>query len=134
MKNLIILLIVFLTFSIDMQAQVIPAGMKYQAVARDLKGQVLANKEISLQIGLFTNEETKSYEYKERHQITTNELGLFTITIGEGNALKGSFKEVPWSKEQVWVELAIDDRGGDDFVIVHSSSSSSLCFLCGRSW
>ena len=55
MKNLILtLLMIFLMMPLIF-AQSDQQGMKYQAVARDLSGNQLANQKISLQINLKDN-------------------------------------------------------------------------------
>ncbi|MFT6709195.1 MAG: hypothetical protein ACJATF_004059, partial [Flavobacteriales bacterium] len=120
LKNLYILFIALFIFSISATAQVVPSGMNYQAVARDLAGTIMANKNISLQVALVTDGD-KKFEYIEQHQIRTNELGLFTLVIGDGKASVGSFEEVPWSTNQVWIELSIDANGGSDFTLIHTS-------------
>ncbi len=121
MKNLLTVLIVLILFTLDGIAQITPTGMKYQAVARDLDGQILADKAISLKIALFTEGNAKTYQYTEGHDAITNKLGLFTLTIGEGKHIQGAFDQIPWSTDQVWMELSIDDQGGDNFKLVHSS-------------
>ena len=51
--------------------------MKYQAVARSLSGQVMANQPVTLKINLNSNllGSTKIH-YSETHTVTTNSLGL----------------------------------------------------------
>ena len=82
MKNLLLTIIIaFFTFQAFSQS--VPQGMRYQAVARDEAGKTLDNENISLQISLRAGEKGDVL-YTERHQVTTNQLGLFSITIGEG--------------------------------------------------
>ena len=50
MKLFTPLIFAFLLIALDSQGQSVPQGMKYQAVARDLKGQVMANQFIQLKI------------------------------------------------------------------------------------
>ncbi|MFT4664249.1 MAG: UDP-3-O-[3-hydroxymyristoyl] glucosamine N-acyltransferase [Gammaproteobacteria bacterium] len=121
MKFSLTFIIMLLLCSFTTMAQVVPSGMKYQAVARNLQGEVLADQEIALQIALVSSDRSIELQYLEEHHVVTNKLGLFTLTIGEGQVIKGSFDQIPWSTEQVWVELSIDERGGNDFVLIHSS-------------
>lgn len=118
MKQSITLLL--LLFATLVSAQVVPSGMKYQAVARDAKGEVLANKNISIQITLLSDTEKSKSDYIEEHQVLTNQFGLFTLTIGEGDIRQGAFSAIPWSTKQVLLELAVDDQGSGDFQIVHT--------------
>ena len=118
-----ILLLTILSFGILVSfAQHVPQGMKYQAVARDLNGNVIANQQISLKINLVTEQGSSStIYYSEIHNVTTNQLGLFTLTIGEGDVEKGSFSSIPWSTEDIWMQVAIKDNGKADFVTISNS-------------
>ncbi len=107
-------------------AQSVPLGMKYQAVARDLSGQVLADQDIYLQINLVTIGEVKTQVYSEVHGVRTNNLGLFTLSIGEGVQNGGSFSSVPWSSEEVWMEIKIQEKSGAEFVTISNSQMLSV--------
>ena len=121
MKKFSILLA--LCFSIIVSfAQHVPQGMKYQAVARNIAGNIIANQEISLKINLVTQQGNNvTVYYSETHTITTNALGLFSITIGEGKIDKGTFASIPWSTADIWMQVAIKDKGKADFVTVSNS-------------
>jgi len=104
------------------QAQVVPKGISYQAVARNLKGDLLPNQKVSLKIYLFGNENNKrNNHYSEIHQVTTNGTGLFNLIIGEGVRSEGNYGMVPWSTENIWLEIAIKDKGQADFSAVSNS-------------
>jgi hypothetical protein len=103
-------------------AQHVPQGMKYQAVARNLSGNVLANQSITLKISLLTQDTKGStIYYSETHAVTTNQVGLFTLTIGEGKIEKGTFASIPWSTADIWMQVGLKDKGQPDFVTISSS-------------
>jgi hypothetical protein len=104
-------------------AQGVPPGINYQAVARDAKGAALVNHAISLKISLLADEASGKSVYEEIHRLRTNELGLFSLVIGQGAAAGGDFSRVPWSEHQIWMEIALDETGGDLF---HSVSATQL--------
>jgi hypothetical protein len=118
-----IFLLTALSFSLMVSfAQHVPQGMKYQAVARNLSGDIIANQPISLKINLVTEQGNSStVYYSEIHNVTTNQLGLFTLTIGEGEVQKGTFSSIPWSTEDIWMQVAIKDNGKADFVTISNS-------------
>ena len=118
MKKLIPIL--FLLLATVSQAQISPSGMKYQAIARDAQGKILANQPIAIQIALMANEVPDKSDYVEEHRVITNQFGLFTLTIGKGDVQQGIFKDIPWSSQQILLELAIDDQGNNDFQVVHT--------------
>src|SRR5687768_2082089 len=109
-KHVLLNAFAFLLF-LASYAQSVPQGMNYQAVARDNNGQIMANQKISLKISLITQADNKvSGHYTEIHEITTNELGLFTLIVGQGKTESGSFKAVPWSSQDIWMQVSIKDR------------------------
>jgi hypothetical protein len=100
-------------------AQTVPQGMKYQAVARDAKGNILAEQQIGLRINLTSASST--IFYSETHTVNTSQLGLFTLVLGEGTVTKGKFAEIPWSSEDIWMEVSIRDKGRLDFITISNS-------------
>ena len=120
MNRIPLLIVALLFFFLPADAQNIPYGMKYQAVARDHSGNVLANQKISLKITLYS-QENKQVQYSETHTNVTNALGLFSLTIGEGTPEIGVFNTVPWSTENIWMALAIDETGGNNYIAISDS-------------
>jgi hypothetical protein len=112
MKNLFLLLILFICAITNSFAQKIPAGMKYQAVARNSSGEILPSKNITLKIELKSAPDKggKTY-YSEEHAITTNQLGLFDLVVGEGKSGLGVFNNVPWSSEDIWMAVSLKEKG-----------------------
>ncbi|MBF9141302.1 autotransporter outer membrane beta-barrel domain-containing protein [Hymenobacter properus] len=101
--------------------QHVPYGMRYQAVARDAAGQVLSNKEITLRISLVSNYTDQVAHYTETHKVTTSQLGLFTLVVGEGKVEKGKFKDIPWSTEDIWMQVEIKTGASANFITISSS-------------
>lgn len=107
-------------------AQTVPMGMKYQAVARDARGQVLSNTELQLRINLYVDPVVREVAYTELHKTRTDDLGLFSLSIGEGLPVKGAFAEVPWSEADVWMEVSIQLDGYADFLTISDSRMLSV--------
>lgn len=101
-------------------SQSVPQGMRYQAVARDEAGKTIDNQTIALQISLRAGEKGEVL-YTERHEVTTNQLGLFSITIGEGKAMNGEFASIPWSLANIWLDIDMNEAGGKNFTNINSS-------------
>ncbi|HEV7347071.1 hypothetical protein [Telluribacter sp.] len=123
MKNLYATLTVVLVLLCPaLYAQHVPSGMQYQAVARDLKGNILADQEITLKINLTSNTaKATTVQYSETHKATTNKLGLFTLVIGAGQVQQGTFRDIPWSTEDIWMQIAIQDPGKSAFSTISNS-------------
>ncbi len=117
----IILFILFIALSGSVAfSQSVPQGMRYQAVARDDAGKTIDNEKISLQISLRAGEKGDIL-FTERHEVVTNQLGLFSITIGEGKTIKGEFASIPWSLANIWLDIDMNEAGGKNFTNINSS-------------
>ena len=122
MKKLFFLLLCITCLTIAGIAQNAPRGMKYQAVARDLKGEILANATIELKINLLSQNGNKQAPYySETHSVVTNQLGLFTLVVGAGKNESGDFEKVPWSTDDIWMEIQIKTKGQSDFTAISNS-------------
>lgn len=122
MKKKILLFILSLNVLFVLNGQTLPKGMNYQAVARNLKGEILPNETITLKINLVSNADQGRVEYySEIHIAVTNELGLFSLIIGEGKVEQGAFGLIPWSKENIWMEVAIKDKTQSNFSTISNS-------------
>jgi cytoskeletal protein CcmA (bactofilin family) len=123
MNKQFLFITVLLFCFINASGQSFPIGMKYQAVARDNSGNILAEQSINLKITLFSlgERDTKDISYVETHEATTNQLGLFSLTIGQGKMETGIFNEVPWSAGEIWMAVGIDAKGGVNFTSISES-------------
>lgn len=117
-----IILILLSAFLVSGFSQMIPKGMKYQAVARNPKGEIIPNQKIRLKVFLFSSEfERRTNHYIETHETATNETGYFDLIVGEGNREGGEFGLIPWASNEIWMEVALHDRDRSGFATVSSS-------------
>lgn len=122
MYRIYFIILIQITLLEGLYAQVVPRGMNYQAVAYDDKGEIISNQKVSLKISLFGLErETRKNHYIEIHQVSTNPMGLFNLEIGAGLKESGEYGLVPWNEENIWLEVAIWDKGKNHFSSFHSS-------------
>ena len=84
-----------------------PEGFSYQAIARDYNGNPISSKEISVRVSLMNGEEGDFVTYVETHLVKTDEFGQFSIIIGRGTVINGSFLTVPWGKGNQWMQMEI---------------------------
>jgi len=116
MKNLIILLAVILCLGVEMTAQH-SAKMSYQAVVRDGDSELLRNADIGMRLQILQGSEFGSAAYVEIHAVRTNDNGLATVIIGEGDALIGDLETVDWSSGPYFIKTEIDPQGGNSYSI-----------------
>lgn len=136
MKKLIICLlsISFVLFNIPNaiasfdteEEQLTPEGFNYQAIARDVKGNPMVNKEISVRISMFNGEDGSFVEYTETHKVKTDEFGQFSIVIGRGLKEKGDFMTIPWGNSNQWMQLEMDPDGGEEYVLLGKTQLLSV--------
>src|SRR6185295_9754055 len=120
MKKTYLLSVVFSFLLLVANAQNVPHGMNYQAVARDKHGELLANQTLTLKVSLVTQQPAENY-YTEIQRVATNQFGLFTLVIGKGSTLSGDFYQVPWSTKEIWMETSIKDEASTDFTLISST-------------
>ncbi len=116
MKILLPSFILFL-FCITISFAQAPKGINYQGVARDNGGNAYASKTISVRISILKNSATGEVEYSETHKPQTNQFGLFTLVIGQGNKVTGDFAFVSWAIGNKWLQIEIDPNGESSFTL-----------------
>src|SRR6188474_1943551 len=107
MKKLLILLTIVLFTSVGLIAQTVPQGMRFQALARDLSGGLLANEKLEVKVELYATEPAEKIFYTEAHHVQSSELGLLDFIIGEGAAFEGVFADIPWADQRMWVRISV---------------------------
>ena len=94
----------------------VPQKFNYQGIARDAKGNPLANKQLGLKISVLSAQDATQAEYEETQVVTTNEFGLYTLQIGNGTAVTGTMKTVKWDTGNKYISVGIDPNGGSNYV------------------
>jgi len=73
-----------------------PGGISYQAVARE-GNSILANEEIDIEISVIKGAPENNPVFVESHTVSTNDIGHFSLVIGSGNPISGTFGNIKWS-------------------------------------
>ncbi|HPR30568.1 MAG TPA: tail fiber domain-containing protein [Prolixibacteraceae bacterium] len=93
----------------------VPQSFKYQAVARDALGSVIANQTVSFRISIVPGSATSGAVFSETHTKSTNSFGLIDLEIGNGIPVIGSFAAIDWSSGVFFVRVEMDPAGGNAF-------------------
>lgn len=104
-------------------AQNAPQKMNYQAVARDADGHELVGKTITLRIGITNGDRVV---YSEEQTVTTSKLGLFNISVGDGEVLEGEFKSIDWGSASHFISIELDADGSGHFASMGTSQLLSV--------
>ncbi len=125
MKTFITLLFT-LFFGVLVFAQT-PQSFRYQAVARDNSGNVLANKTVSFRISILSGSISGSAVYSETHtSLSTNTFGLVELQIGKGTPVTGTFSAINWGINSYFVKVEMDPAGGSVYQTLSTSQLLSV--------
>jgi len=86
-----------------------PDAVNYQAIARDGSGVLLANQSLTVRIGVYSGVGGATKIYEETHSLTTNQFGLFSLKIGTGTVLSGTFSTIGWGDNEHHFMVEVDD-------------------------
>ena len=101
-------IILFLVFSASLVFSQSPQGINYQAVVRDADGILYENQTITVIFKLIVLE-TGNISWEETHQVQTNDFGLFTTIIGQGETNSNtSFSDLNWTEGTIFITVDID--------------------------
>ncbi len=121
----ITLSLVMIVLAITVIAQS-PQALKYQAVASDNAGNILANQNVSFKIVILKESILGPAVYKEIHVAITNESGLVALEIGNGNVTFGVFEEIDWGNESHFLKILMDENGGTNYQFLGTSQLLSV--------
>jgi hypothetical protein len=126
--SILFTLIFALTISFGQQ---VPQKLSYQAVVRDANNNLVINKEIGIQVTILKGNENKTEIYKEKFSPNpiTNSNGLFTISIGSGVPITGTFNKINWNRNYFspyYIKTEIDPNGGTNYSITGISEIMSV--------
>ena len=116
MRHLTIILFLSVFFILPVAAQDFSSGINYQAVARNIDGEVIPDKDLSVRISILSDVEVGAVAYREVHEVTTNKLGLFNLVLGQGFAELGDWNTIPWAKSEIWLDVEIDFEGRFEYI------------------
>ena len=125
MKKVFTLLATTIFFSIIIKAQA-PQGINYQAVAYDNTSQPVTNQTIGVRLSVLDGGASGTVLYSETQTPNTDNTGLFSIVIGNGNVVSGTFAGINWGNGTKWLKTEIDIAGGNNYVVMGSSQFMSV--------
>jgi nitroimidazol reductase NimA-like FMN-containing flavoprotein (pyridoxamine 5'-phosphate oxidase superfamily) len=75
----------------------------------------MSGKTMRLKLSVLPTQDATVPEYEETQLVTTNEFGLYTLKIGEGEATVGEMNTVKWETGNKYIRVSIDPKGGSQF-------------------
>ncbi|MCB9166242.1 MAG: hypothetical protein H6595_02060 [Flavobacteriales bacterium] len=92
-----------------------PPAISYQAVARDANGQPYPNVTFTVVLSLHQGTPTGTVLHQTTASVTTNDLGLFTLAIGQDGFQVGPLDQIDWSAGPYFLEVLMLPPGGGGF-------------------
>jgi len=118
---ILIVTIFFQAISISSWAQS-PQKISYQAVIRDLNGNLVQSSPVGMRINIIQGSENGTVVYTETQTPTTNANGLVSIEIGSGIG----FNLIDWANGPYFIKNEIDPLGGVVYTITGTSQLLSV--------
>lgn len=120
-------------FTCALSAQV-PQAFEFQGVARDLSGNALPSQSIRLRLGVLAGSSSGTLEYQETHTTVTSPLGLFTVPMGNGTPVSGTFSGITWGSGPHFVKVELDPTGGTNYQFMGTTQLLSVPYalVAGR--
>jgi len=86
----------------------VPGGINYQAVARDNYGKEIVNTDIEVQFTIRSGSPTGTVVYQEVFtDVTTSRYGVFSLVIGKGDPVSGTFADINWSSFNHYLQVSV---------------------------
>jgi hypothetical protein len=92
-----------------------PQAIPYQAVARNSGGALMLNKAISLRFTIHDGSSSGAIVYQETQSAVTDNQGLFTLNIGSGTVVSGTFSSINWGTGSKFLQVEMDAAGGTTY-------------------
>ena len=105
-----------------------PNAIPYQAVARNASGNVIASQNIRMRFTIHDGGATGTAVYQETQSVTTNVLGLFSVNIGQGTAVSGTFAGINWGTGTKFTQVEMDAAGGTTYLDMGTTQMLSVPF------
>ncbi|HEX7367138.1 MAG TPA: hypothetical protein VF273_08575, partial [Pelobium sp.] len=127
MKKIILIFSLVFLFTSLVLAQA-PLQMNFQAMARNAKGESLANQNIRVRISIHDNSASGLIVYSESRVAATNSAGIFNVVIGSPGAStsSGNLELVKWDSGDKFLQFEFDPEGNSNFIDLGTTQLQSV--------
>ncbi|MBL7743841.1 MAG: hypothetical protein JNN00_10245 [Chitinophagaceae bacterium] len=126
MSKKLLLLCFVVCITLCAKAQV-PQALNYQAIARNTDGTIIPGQSIGVRFSILDGGASGTVLYQETNQVVTNNFGLFTLAIGNGNSVTGSFTSIDWGTVSTkFLRVEIAPQGGNNYQLQGATQFLSI--------
>ncbi|MCW3128340.1 MAG: hypothetical protein JWO03_3998 [Bacteroidetes bacterium] len=105
-----------------------PQGIRYQTMVRDAGGQAIPNAMVSARFTIHDGGPGGAIIYSETQTVVTNAFGTFSIVVGGGSIITGTFNTINWSTGNKYLQVEIDPAGGNSYIDMGTGSLLSVAY------
>jgi hypothetical protein len=127
MKKYTLALVLASLFSSFLFAQA-PQGFNYQGVARNTFGTIITNKAIGMRFTLHNATPNGTAVYSETKTINTDQYGVFSLVVGSGTPVSGTFNTINWGSGNKYLQVEMDPNGGNNYKDMGTTQLMSVPF------
>ena len=84
----------------------VPMAFNYQAVLRDVSGEIITNTEVSIEVSIIQGAPTGESVFSEAHTAETNDFGLVNLQIGSINTI--DFSSIDWAAGPYFLQINLN--------------------------
>lgn len=92
-----------------------PGSISYQATVRNFKGEIVSERAVTVQLCILKGSISGEVIFKEIQKTITSQMGIMTLTIGNGTDQTGDINSIGWSEDDYFLKVGIDTTGGNVF-------------------
>jgi hypothetical protein len=101
--------------------------ISYQGIAIGSNGSQVINTNIAIKISIIDNTATGVVLYSETHSANTSNKGLFSVIIGKGTVVSGTFVTINWGINSKFLKVEMDTTGsGTNYTAVSNNQMLSV--------
>ena len=102
-----------------------PQQFNYQTVVRNAAGLVQANQSFTIRFTIHDGAAGGTTVYSEEQSVTTNQFGLFSVGIGSGTVVDGTFAAIDWGAGSKYLQVEYK-QGSDPYTDLGASQLLSV--------
>ena len=103
-----------------------PQAVNYQGIARDASGNPLMSQALGLELTIHQGSATGTIVYQETFSPTTNQFGLYSVSMGTGIPVTGTFSAIAWANGPYFLEIGMDITGGNSYIAAGTTQLISV--------
>ena len=103
-----------------------PQGIPYQSVIRNGSGALMINQAIHIRFSIHDSTMLGTVVYQEIHTVTTSNLGMITLSIGQGTPSIATFSSINWGSGAKFMQVELDASGGNNYTDLGSQQMMSV--------